>query len=715
MNTFDQPENEDLRVIDYLKQKFTLSRKPSSISVVDDEEKGQILNDLDSGDEGGKVIQPIDNKFGALFIPGLLLIIIAQGILSFKLSASPVLGGVIMLIGMVSFYFSLNFSPSEKLSIQNEKTILKNPKLNTPWLLFLSVLILGFLGLMLFRNNGLGWLQVGIWFASIGVFVFSFWERGKKVEAVKDVKSFSFKWASLIEKIKADKVFYLTVAAVVFIVLLSHILVISRLPIEMVSAQVETYLAVEDIRSGSQAILFSNNVVSEPLGYYWLALVSLFFGPSLRLLAFYLAFLVSFAVGCVFLFKLGTLMFNRWVGIMAVLMAGISFWTIIQNYALIGGGLVFPILCAALFFLFRGLQQSRHEDFIFCGLVSGLGLLSHKLFLLMPLVAILLVFIWWSQHKNRKTLAIGLTWMGLFLFTLVLVSLPLLGAISLNPSTYFHPILSRLTSLEVSLQGNPLSLFLKNFGTALGILNWSNRTSWVDGIANRPALDIISAVLFIAGLVALVKRTAVEKTPQFISLLVLLPVLLLPSVMSLAFPMENPSLSRAYVLAIPTFIVVSYGGVFLFENMKIIPQKMRLFLFGLVLLLILGSQYQLIHWVYPENFRQNAWNAKEMSESILKFKDTYGQDAQAWVVGHPHWVDERAVAIMANIPVESLKLDMTSMESLEKTSGTKLFILNVDAQEAISQLKTHFPNGVESLFQSQQAGKNFMTFLVPEN
>ena len=98
----------------------------------------------------------------------------------------------------------------------------------------------------------------------------------------------------------------------------------------------------------------------------------------------------------------------------------------------------------------------------------------------------------------------------------------------------------------------------------------------------------------------------------------------------------------------------------------------------------------------------------------MKFEADYGEDAQAWVVSHPHWVDERAVAIQSGKDSESLRLDTSEIDTLGKQDGDKLFILNLEAKEALNRLKKLFPNGVESIAQSKTEGKDFRIYLVPK-
>ncbi len=58
-------------------------------------------------------------------------------------------------------------------------------------------------------------------------------------------------------------------------------------------------------------------------------------------------------IGMGFIFGLGKTIVNRWVGLAAAGLAGMSFWLILQERAVIGGGLVFPLMAGALFGLGR--------------------------------------------------------------------------------------------------------------------------------------------------------------------------------------------------------------------------------------------------------------------------------------------------------------------------------------------------------------------------
>jgi lysylphosphatidylglycerol synthetase-like protein (DUF2156 family) len=72
-------------------------------------------------------------------------------------------------------------------------------------------------------------------------------------------------------------------------------------------------------------------------------------------------------------------------------------------------------------------------------------------------------------------------------------------------------------------------------------------------------LDLLSAAFFVAGVCAVVFSLRKTKNWRLYALLALYPLLLLPSALSLAFPMENPSLSRALGALIPICVCRRWG------------------------------------------------------------------------------------------------------------------------------------------------------------
>jgi hypothetical protein len=72
---------------------------------------------------------------------------------------------------------------------------------------------------------------------------------------------------------------------------------------------------------------------------------------------------------------------------------------------------------------------------------------------------------------------------------------------------------------------------------------WDNGKIWAHSVMNRPALDLVSAALFLPGVTLMLARYGRQRDWRDIFLILSIPLLMMPSILSLAFPQENPSLT----------------------------------------------------------------------------------------------------------------------------------------------------------------------------
>ena len=139
-----------------------------------------------------------------------------------------------------------------------------------------------------------------------------------------------------------------------------------------------------------------------------------------------------------FLYGLGKTTANRWVGLAAAGLAGMSFWLSLQERAAIGGALVFPLMAAALYGLIKALDGQDGRFFLLSSVAFGLGLMSNKIFLIFPLAAAVVILCW---RGSVKPIPAGRIWalLGIGLFLTALTAMPLIRAVSLEPAAYFAP------------------------------------------------------------------------------------------------------------------------------------------------------------------------------------------------------------------------------------------------------------------------------------
>src|SRR5205085_659611 len=135
--------------------------------------------------------------------------------------------------------------------------------------------------------------------------------------------------------------------------------------------------------------------------------------------------------------------------------------------------------------------------------------------------------------------------------------LPLLRFSLERPEMFWFRSLTRASSLETGQGFNPLSRLIENLWNAALQFNYRGDVVWVNTIPYDPQLDVVTGALFVFGFLYAVlavigvlhlgKRKLglfTERRFTAAALLASLFALLLPSILALAFPIENPSVVR---------------------------------------------------------------------------------------------------------------------------------------------------------------------------
>jgi hypothetical protein len=348
----------------------------------------------------------------------------------------------------------------------------------------------------------------------------------------------------------------------------------------------------------------------------------------------------------------------------------------------------------------------------------GLGLHGYSPFRFVPILIVLGTGIY-LLHQQSKDKSYQAVW-ALCMLALVafLIFLPLARYALSDPQMFGYRALSRLSSSERSIPGTAWQIFFENLWKAEIMPWWDNGEIWVHSIPGRPALDVITAVFYLFGTVWLLIRYIQKRHWQDIFLLVSVPLLMMPSILSLAFPDENPSLNRTGGAIIPVFIIAAVGFEGFLGNIfrKTRTQMGKALTVFMGLLLVSGvivSNYDLVFRVYAQQFMAGAWNTSQIGKVIRGFADSVGSPEHAYVVPYPYWVDTRLVGINAGYPLKDYALWPESFEETLPEQGAKLFIIKMEDELSLESLRLLYPNGSYYLQTSEYEGKEFWVFLVP--
>ena len=580
--------------------------------------------------------------------------------------------------------------------------------------LFVSI-FLAILAFLLFGNGKFTLVNTLLWGLAIFFFFIAFWPAHS-------TPPFNFRglWHKLSDQGWQFKISHWTVIllAAVAVILFFNFARLDSVPPEMVSDQAEKLMDVNDILNGQRPIYFPRNTGREVLHFYLSAAFMGIFNLDVSFLNLKIVAVFANLVTLFFIYLLGKEWGDRWVGLAAALFAGMAYWPLLFTRLALRIP-YYPLFVApVMYFMVRGLRRQHIPDVLWAGFFLGLGLHGYTPFRIMPLLVVLgiLIYVLHVSDKNKR-------WNALFALILIsflslLVFIPLLRYWLANPDLFAYRAFSRLTGMEVGFQNSPIIIFLQNYWRASVMFFWDNGVIWAHSIPNRPALEVVSAALYFFGIASLVIRYFRQRDWRDLFLLVSIPMLMMPSILSLAYPGENPSLNRSAGAIVPVFLVIGLSFVAFVKTMKqhITGRAGQTVLVIVVVLLLIWSganNFDLVFNQYYTNYRAASWNTSEIGRVAALFIETLGAPDTTYVVGYPHWIDSRLVAINSGYPGLDFAIFPQQIPETREDPRPKLFFLNVQDTENSQLLVQTFPAGVLWQVDSAVENKDFMVFLVP--
>lgn len=583
---------------------------------------------------------------------------------------------------------------------------------------FLMSLPLMLLAFLAFGGNRFNLLNLFLWGLALFYGLMGLWHRppdGKAKAGLFRRAAEFFKKPRLNISISA---WTLLLAAALGMVFFFRFAQLDRIPGEMFSDHAEKLLDVADVLDGEYSIFFPRNTGREAFQMYLTAAVALLFNSGLTFMSLKIGTALAGFFTLPFIYLLGKEIGNRWVGLLAFLLAGIAYWPNVISRV----GLRFPLypllVAPALFFLIRGLKTSNRNDFLLSGLALGIGLHGYSPARFLPFVLILAVVLY-ILHGQSKGNRLPVVWaLAALAFVSFIVFLPLLRYALENPEMFGYRALTRLGTAERPFPAPVWEIFLGNLWSAWVMFFWKNGEIWVHSIPGRPALDVVTAVFYLLGSVQLLVRYLRRRHWLDLFLILAVPALMMPSILSLAFPDENPSLNRTGGAIVPVFLIaaLAFEGLLAGLHRRASSAWGRSLAVGLglgLLLLSAGQNYELVFRQYKTQFLAGAWNTSEIGRAIRGYAESIGDADTAYVVPYPHWVDTRLVGINAGYPLKDYALWPEQFSDTVDDRRTKLFVVKPEDSASIELLRGFYPDGSLWLHKSVLEGKDFYLYFAP--
>ncbi len=689
-------------VLDYVLEKLAFWRKGSL--VIPPAEQG---TELDKPVQSGSNVERGYWKKYQVFLPALFAII-AQ-IFGEPESRSPAL--------MIFFYAASGIGLLLLILFKNWEldTLIPDDgeanNFSVRWIPFLVGSVVSILAFFFFTGNLFNFLNIFIWGIGFGLI---WWSLRIPIKWQGKIKN---TWQKFMSDGLRVTPWMMLVAAVFLLAGFYRFYLLNQVPPEMFSDHAEKLIDVTDVLRGNTFIFFPRNTGREAFQIYLTAAMAKIFGTGLSFLSLKLGTCLAGLFSLPFIYLLGKEIKNKEVGLLAMFFAGIAYWPNVISRVALRFALYPAFVAPTIFFLVRGIKRKKWNDFLFAGLFLGIGLHGYSPFRIVPFAVILVLLIYFLHTKskdNRRLAVIALLLVGLIS---LVVFLPLGRFAATNYPMFSYRMQTRMTDVETAVPGSVLGIFLSNSWKALIMFQWDNGQIWVHSVPGRPALGVVSAAMLSLGVILLVFRYIKKRHWMDLALLLLVPLLMLPSILSIAFPAENPSLNRTGGAIIPVFIIIAIAVENLIINLKAnIPGRAGKWVSTGIILVLAGFSMQtnarLVFVDYYQQFKSKAWNTSEIGAVIEEFADTIGNVDHAWVVPYPHWVDTRLVGINAIDQVRDFALWQIDIPGTEMAAAPKLYIFKPDDEDTYQILRDLYPDGISERYESEVEGRDFMLYYV---
>lgn len=576
------------------------------------------------------------------------------------------------------------------------------------WVLATCALAVLLLAFILFKENRFTVINLTVWLTGLFLLVWSFWEpspAGKPFWRSSQSDDSKFTWRLLLV--------LLVVALVVFF----RAYRLAEVPHEPVSDHAEKLLDVYDVLQGEASIFFTRNTGREAVQIYLTALLALIPGLGISFMTLKAGTVLAGLVTLPFIYLLGTEWGGRRAGLLALVLGGIAYWgNVISRIGL--RYTLYPMFAAAtLYFLLRGLRRSSRNDIIVAGLLLGAGLHGYTAFRIMPFVVLVAFILYWVHSRSRGMRTQSAFWFGLMALMALMVFLPLLRYTLENPAVVSYRSLTRLTGAEEAIADPVWRILLVNLGRALAMPFWNNGVIWAHSVMGRPALDLVTAALILPGVTLVLARYGRGRDWRDIFLVLSIPLLMLPSILSIAFPRENPSLNRTAAAMIPLVIL---AGLFLDALISSMERALpglrgKVAAVGLVAALIAFScwqNYDLVFTQYDRQYRTFDLNSSEMGMVVREFLDSGGEMFQVFIVESPYWVDSRLVAIAAGEPSFDPIIKRSNLRNTRYLSVPKIYLMPWGDSDTLEILTFLYPQGTLNRYTSDTPRYDFWVYRV---
>ncbi|MFY9552409.1 MAG: hypothetical protein WAU32_14780, partial [Thermoanaerobaculia bacterium] len=493
---------------------------------------------------------------------------------------------------------------------------------------------------------------------------------------------------------------------------------LSELPAHPHSDHVEDLFNIEDLDAGQRPVFFERNTGQAPLPFYWIWLLHRLFGLPLHftLLKVSLALIGLLVVPATYV--LGRTLGGWRLGLFAAAFAAWSMWaTLGARRGLSYPFAVFPA-ALALAGLIAWMRTGQRRHALLAGLWLGVGQHGYNAFKIAPLLVPLamLLALTDGRWKGRRLRIFGdaLLMAG----TALIVFLPLLDYAVKEPQWFFHRILTRVTGEERSLAAPALVLFGRNLKNMALAFHWKGDGGWIHAVIDEPFLDPATGAFLLAGIV-LGFALWLRGSRAWGLVLLSLPVWTLASSLNLAFPHENPGITRSAV-ALPSIMALCALPAAWIAGEAVRLRSWRRLAPAAALAVLLGlSLSENVVGYFGRFGRQMTMlldPVMEMVSVARAYRDRGVPFDRLYLLDWPHWVDARCIAYELDIPKPLQWAEANNVwpgvAVARREERPLLYFFQGHDEERRRQLRELYPGGEERVWRQANPDRDWISYYV---
>lgn len=319
----------------------------------------------------------------------------------------------------------------------------------------------------------------------------------------------------------------------------------------------EAYYGLDalSVLEGARPIFFTANNGREPLYIYILSLSVGAFGRTPFGLRLASAMIGTLTMPVTYL--LGRALFNRRVGLLAMLTCAVAFWPVALSRISFRAGALPLFLGLGIAFGWLGTRRRSVPLLLAGGIAYGLSFNTYTAARVTPLAFIAFAVYWMARHglPHRTVINLG-RWpvreAAIFIASAAVVVAPLAGYAAAHPDQVFARE-GQVSIFETEGGANPLSALTKHTALALGMFGWRGDMIARHNLPGRAVFDAWTFAAFLAGAAVALYRSRRQAGAAFV--LIWSAIALLPTI----FAEDTPHFLRAVALLPVLWLIPGLG------------------------------------------------------------------------------------------------------------------------------------------------------------